>query len=56
MTMLVNAIEQLHTLDWDLLDDAYDGYDGEPGEGVVYEDMVNARIGHCGSYDVPLKI
>ena len=56
MTMLVNAIEQLPTVDWDLLDDDYDGYDGEPREGVNSEDMANAGIGHRGSYDAPLKI
>ena len=54
MTMLVNAIEQLLIVDWDLLDDDYDGYDGEPREGVVSDKM--ARIGHCWSYGVPVKI
>ena len=56
MRMLVDAIEQLPTVDWDMLDDDYDGYDGEPREGVVSEDMANARIGHGRNYDVPLKI
>ena len=51
MTMLVDAFEQLPTVDWDLLDNDYDGYDGGPREGVVSEDMANAGI-----YDVPLKI
>ena len=39
-----------------LLDDDYDGYNGEPMEGVVSEDMVDAGIGLCASYDVPLEI
>ena len=56
MTMLVDAVEQLPTVDWDMLDDDYDGYDGEPRKGVVSEDMANAGFGLCGSYDVSLKI
>ena len=56
MRTLVNAIEQLSTVDWDLLDDDYDGYDGGPPQGVVSEDMAKAGIGHYGSYDVPMKI
>ena len=54
MKMLVDAIEQLLTVDWNVLDDDYDGYNGEPREGVVSEDMANSGIGHCGNYDVPL--
>ena len=54
MTMLVNAIKQLLTVDWDLLDDDYNEDDRE--QGVVSEDMANVRIGHRGSYDVPPKI
>ena len=56
MTMLVSAIEQLPTVDWDLVDNDYDGNHEEPPEGVVSEDMANAGIGHCGSYYVPQKI
>ena len=49
MKMLVDAIEQLPSLDWDLLDDDYDGYDGEPREGVVSEDMADVGIGLLGA-------
>ena len=56
MKMLVVAIEQLPSLDWDLLNDDYDGYNGEPREGVVSEDMADADSGLCGSYAVPLEI
>ena len=56
MKMLVDAIEQLPSVDWDLLDDNYDGYDGEPREGVVSKDMADAGVGLCGSYDVHLEI
>ena len=56
MTMLVEATEQLPSVDWDLLDDDYDGYDGEPRERVVSENMANAGIGSCECYNVPLKI
>ena len=54
--MLVDAIEQLPSVDWVLLDDDYHGYDGEPREGVVSKYMADATIGLCGSYDVPLEI
>ena len=54
--MLVDAIEQLPTVDWDLLGDDYDGHDGELREALVSEDMANAGIGLCCSYDVPLEI
>ena len=56
MTMLVDAIKQLPTVDWDLLDGDYDGYDGDPREGVVSKDMANAGKRLCGSYDVHPKI
>ena len=56
MTMLVEAVERLLSVDWDLLDEDYEGYDGEPREGVVFEGMANARIGRRGCYDVPLKV
>ena len=56
MKMLVDATEQPPSVDSDLLDDDYNGYDGEPREGVVSEDMADAGIGLCGSYDVPLEI
>ena len=47
MTILVNAIDQLQTVDWNLLDDDSDRYDGEPREGVVSKDMAKAGMGLC---------
>ena len=51
MTMLVEAIERLLSVDGNQLDDDYGGYNGEPREGVLSENMANAGIGHRGCYD-----
>ena len=57
MKMLVDAIEQKTSVDWDDFRwPISNGYDAEPREGIVSEDMADARMGLCGSYDVPLEI
>ena len=54
--MLVEAMKRLNDTNWDLLDEEYDGYDGEPREGEVSDDLAAAGIGHCRAYDIPHEI
>ena len=56
MGMPVEAVERLDDTDWDLLDEDYDGYDGEPREGEVLDDWVAAGIGHRGAHYIPQEI
>ena len=53
INVLVEAVEQMADTDWDLRDEDYDGYDGQPREGEVSEALADAGIRHCGVYDLP---
>ena len=46
----------LHELNWDLLGQDYDGYDGDGPSGGISERMIDAGLGEKGSLDIALDV
>ena len=44
-------MERLTQIDWVVLDEEYNGYNGEPREGKVTDTLREAGIGWFGNYD-----
>ena len=55
MKMLVDAIEQLPSVDWDLLDDDYDGYDGDQGKELYPRTWPMQEWGYVGAMTCPWR-
>ena len=53
---ILRHMEHLHELNWDLLGQDYDGYDGDGPSGGVSERMIAAGLGERGSLDIPLDV
>ena len=51
---ILSHMEALHELNWDLLGQDYDGYDGDGPSGGISEGMIAAGLGERGSLDIPL--
>ena len=49
-------MEDLHELNWDLLGQDYDGYDGDGPPGGISERMIATGLGERGSLDIPLDV
>ena len=49
-------MEALHELNWDLLGQDYDGYDGDGPSGGISKGMIAAGLGERGSLDIPLDV
>ena len=55
MSLFVEMMGCLTEVDWKVLDEDYNGYDGEPKEGELTNKLAEAGIGR-GSYDIPKHI
>ena len=53
---ILRHMEDLHELNWDLLGQDYDGYDGDGPSGGISERMIAAGLGERGSLDIPLDV
>ena len=53
---ILRHMEALHELNWDLLGQDYDGYDGDGLSGGISEGMIAAGLGERGSLDIPLDV
>ena len=53
---ILRHMEDLHELNWDLLGQDYDGYDGDGPSGGISERMIAAGLGERGSQDIPLDV
>ena len=49
-------MEDPHELNWDLLGQDYDGYDGDGPSGGISERMIAAGLEERGSLDIPLDV
>ena len=53
---ILSHMEAPHELNWDLLGQDYDGYDGDGPSGGISEGMIAAGLGERGSLDIPLDV
>ena len=53
---ILSQMDALHKLNWDLLGQDYDGYDGDGPLGGISEGMIAAGLGERGSLDIPLHV
>ena len=53
---ILRHMEDLQDLNWDLLGQDYDGYDGDGPSGGISERMIAAGLGERGSLDIPLDV
>ena len=53
---ILRHMGNLHELNWDLLGQDYDGYDGDGLSGGISERMIAAGLGEKGSLDIPLDV
>ena len=53
---ILRHMEDLHELNWDLLGQDYDGYDGDGPSAGISERMIAAGHGERGSLDIPLDV
>ena len=53
---ILRHMGNLHELNWDLLGQDYDGYDGDGPSGGISERMIDAGLGEKGSLGIPLDV
>ena len=53
---ILSHLEALHEVNWDLLGQDYDGYDGDCPSGGISEGMIAAGLGERGSLNIPLDV
>ena len=53
---IVRHMEDVHELNWDLLGQDYNAYDGDGPSGGISERMIAAGLGERGSLDNPLDV
>ena len=56
MDGLLDHMDALHKLNWDLLGQDYDGYDGDGLSRDISQEMIAAGLGEKGSLDIPANV
>ena len=53
---ILSHLQAPHELNWDLLSQVYDGYDGDGPSGGIWDEMIAAGLGERGSLDIPWNV
>ena len=56
MESILEAINQLHIVEWENFDGEYDGYDGPTRSGPVDEETARRGLGKKGECKIPPKV
>ena len=56
MKSILEAVHELHTIDWEIFDGDHDGYDGPMTSGPVDEEATRKPLARRGECRIPLVV